>query len=313
MFYKKTLRILLVVALVASSAIAQQSSAKQNAVDAERLRTHITYLASDQLEGRRTGEKGAEAASRYIAEEFKRLDLKPGAPDYFQKFPFVAAVELGKGNAMTLATRDANASPQAKPVTLDLRVGDDWMPLGFSSNANIETAVVRFVGYGITAADQNYDDYKDADAAGNVALALSGTPDGDNPHGRFTRAGELRFKAAAARAAGARALVIIASEDNFKDERLTRLRYDNAGGDAGLPVVVISRPSAAKILGLGSSADISTVELDARLLKTPAKVFEQGTQISKPPQSTLTINTDIVRRNVNASNVVGVLEGTDPQ
>src|SRR5438270_14089369 len=78
-------------------------------------------------------------------------------------------------------------------------------------------------------------------------MIFAGTPDGDNPHGQFARAGEIRFKVAAARAAGARALVIIATEEKLKDDRLSRLTYDNAG-EAGIPVLVVSRKTAAKIL-----------------------------------------------------------------
>ena len=80
-----------------------------------------------------------------------------------------------------------------------------------------------------------------------MAVVLSGTPDGDNPHGQFARAGEVRFKAAAARAAGARALVIITAEKSLNDERLARLSYDNAG-EAGLPVIVVSRRAGASLL-----------------------------------------------------------------
>lgn len=339
MLHKKSLRLTLAVLVLASFAPAQQQTAKQSAVDADRLRAHITYLASDKLEGRRTGTPGAVEAARYISDEFHRLGLLPvndgmasiqartgqsvSVPfkSYFQTFPYVAAVELGKGNSMTLTTSAADASPQAAPATLDMRVGEDWMPLGFSSNARIETTVVTFVGYGITAADQNYDDYKGADVKGNVALALAGTPDGDNPHGKFTRAGELRFKAAAARAAGAKALVVVASEDNFKDDKLTRLRYDNAGGDAGLPVVVISRQAAAKVLGLGGGAQFAEVEKAVREqaatvqpggeLRNHNIVAQRGNELTKAVA--LSITTDIVRKNAPASNVVGVLEGTDPQ
>lgn len=333
MLYKKSLRLLVAVLVLASLAPAQQQPSKASAVDAERLRAHITYLASDKLEGRRTGTPGATEAANYIAREFQRLGLrvmqddnmaKSGKVTYFptaylQDFPYVAAVELGKGNAMTLITRAADASPQAKPATLDMRVGEDWLPLGFSSNARIETTMVAFVGYGITAADQNYDDYKGADVRGNVALALSGTPDGDNPHGKFTRAGELRFKAAAARAAGAKALVVVASEDNFKDDKLTRLRYDNAGGDAGLPVVVVSRQASSKILGLGGVAQLAEVEKAVREWGGASHAEPaQGDWLTRlklkaPEGVALTINTDIVRKNAPASNVVGVLEGSDPQ
>jgi len=71
-----------------------------------------------------------------------------------------------------------------------------------------------------------YDDYTVSNAKDRVAIAFAGTPDGDNPHGQFVRAGEIRFKAAAARAAGARALLIIANEEKLKDDRLSRLSYD---------------------------------------------------------------------------------------
>ena len=121
------------------------------------------------------------------------------------------------------------------------------MPLGFSSNGSIQMAEFVFAGYGISSAELKYDDYAGSSARDRVAIVFAGTPDGDNPHGQFTQAGQIRFKAAAARAAGVRALLIIASEDKLKDDRLYRLSYDNAG-EAGIPVLVISRQLAARLL-----------------------------------------------------------------
>jgi hypothetical protein len=236
-----------------------------------------------------------------------------------QEFPYVSGVALGKGNALT-ATRRADAGT---PMAIDFPIGEDWTPLGFSSNARVEGPVV-FVGFGITAADQNYDDYKGLDVKDKVAFALSGTPDGDNPHSRFTRAGELRFKAAAARAAGARALVVIASEEKFTDDKLSRLRYDNTGGDAGLPVLVISRQAAAKILDLSGPAQLKEVEEKYPKWRAEATT-PQGEQtrlreydfllesLKLPPHPLLNITTDIARTNAPASNVVGVFEGSDPK
>ncbi len=312
--YRKTFPLLLALALLASGARAQ-TAAEPFVPDAERVRAHVTYLASDKLEGRRTGTPGAEEAARYVADEFKRLGLAPGGsitfttisgspratnsvtgtlPSYEQPFPYVAAVELGKANALTV-TRRVDATTGGTPLAIDFPLGEDWMPLGFSSSGRVEGAA-RFVGYGITDAAQNYDDYKGADVTGKVAVALAGTPDGDNPHSRFARAGELRFKAAAAGAAGAAALVVISGEENFKDERLARLRYDNSGGDAGLPVVVISRRAASKIPGVGEA--LGKRDAGASSIKIPAGVM-------------LSVATDVVRRNAPASNVVGVLEGSD--
>ncbi|HEX8187065.1 MAG TPA: hypothetical protein VF586_01860, partial [Pyrinomonadaceae bacterium] len=153
------------------------------APDVERLRAHVTYLASEKLEGRRTGTAGAREAARYVAREFMRYGLRPAGDrptgdltetSYLQEFPYVAGVELGRGNALT-ATRRADAGT---PMAIDFRAGEDWMPVGFGSNGRVE-APVAFVGYGITAAEQNHDDYRGAGAAGKVAVAFAGTPDGD--------------------------------------------------------------------------------------------------------------------------------------
>src|SRR6058998_2681131 len=123
MLYKKTLRLLLAFAIVSSTALAQQKTSDLSVPDVERLRAHITYLASDKLEGRRTGTPGALEAARYVAEEFRRLGLATGGDsanarrnhaeprEYMREFLYVAGVELGKSNKMTLTARTADGSP----------------------------------------------------------------------------------------------------------------------------------------------------------------------------------------------------------
>src|SRR5437588_2368129 len=82
-----------------------------------RLQQIITYLASDALEGRRTGTPGANEAAHYIAGEFNRLGLRPGMrlnqangtrppseSAYLQPFPFVSDVALGNKNTLTITT-----------------------------------------------------------------------------------------------------------------------------------------------------------------------------------------------------------------
>ena len=314
MLYKNNLRTFLLAVLLSSVALAQQPSAVKPAavaVELEHLRAHVTHLASPRLEGRKTGTKGADEAADYIAAEFKKLSLAPGggAGAYLQRFPYVAGVELGKGNELEFTVRGGKT-----PVAVDFKVGEDWVPLGFSANARVREAPVAFVGYGITAADQNYDDYKDADVKDKIALAFSGTPDGSNPHGRFTRAGEVRFKAAAARAAGAKALVVIAGENNFKDDKLSRLSYDNAGGDAGIPVALVSKRAAAEILGINTVTDpvmgLDAFEQQHRSWKLSGTANPENI-IKDARHGALTISTDIVRKEAPAANVVGVLKGSD--
>jgi aminopeptidase YwaD len=262
------------------------------AQEPDRLQQHVKHLASEALEGRRTGTKGATEAARYIAAEFKRVGLEPVARDakrngsesrYLQPFPYVAGVTLGKENKFILGNNK-------------LAAGVDWLPLGFSSSAKV-TGKLVFVGHGITASELNHNDYANAKAEGQIALALQGTPDGSNPHGRFGRFEGVRWKAVAARNAGAKALVVIASETNFKDDRLTRLVYDNTGGDAGLPVIVLSRAAADRLLAASN---------------TSLSQLEQSTPDGKPLTGPVNLSTDVVRTEAPAYNVVGMLEGSDP-
>ena len=259
--------------LISVAAVAQQSALEPSV---EKLQQHISYLASDALDGRRTGTAGANDAARYIAGEFSRSGLMPGVgkperkpraiiASYLQTFPYVGRVELGKNNVLSL--RDGES----------FRVGEDWMPLGISANQTLNLTGVVNAGYGITANELNHNDYKGTYSKTQVAVIRTGTPDGDNPHGRFTTAGQLRFKVAAAQSAGVGALLIISDEDDLKNEPLASLRYDNAGL-AGIPVAIISKQAAEK---LANAKDV-------------------------------TLTTDVVRAEVPAYNVIGVLEGSDP-
>jgi len=271
----RTKKIVIVVAALLLSSLAALAQQQALEPSASKLQQHVSYLASDALDGRRTGTPGANDAARYIAGEFSRAGLTPAngkverkpraiIASYLQTFPYVGRVELGKNNVLSTSGET-------------FRAGEDWMPLGISANQTLDLTGIVNAGYGITANELNHNDYKGTYSKTQVAVIRSGTPDGDNPHGRFTTAGQLRFKVAAAQSAGVGALLIISSEDDLKNEPLARLRYDNAGL-AGIPVAVISKQTAEKLA-------------NAKELK---------------------LTTDVVRAEVPAYNVVGVLEGSDP-
>ena len=270
---KRFTTLLAALTLAAFAVVAQQSDREPSA---SKLQQHVSYLASDALDGRRTGTPGANDAARYIAGEFSRAGLTPAnrkmerkpraiIASYLQTFPYVGRVELGKNNVLAIQNGES------------FRAGEDWMPLGISANQTLDLTGIVNAGYGITANELNYNDYKGTYSKTQVAVISTGTPDGDNPHGRFTSAGQLRFKVAAAQSAGVGALLIISSEADLKNEPLARLHYDNAGL-AGIPVAVISKQAAEKLA-------------NAKELK---------------------LTTDVVRVEVPAYNVVGVIEGSDP-
>jgi hypothetical protein len=293
----------LIVSLILSTALASNAQ-KPNEPSTEQVRRHITYLASEHLEGRRTGTPGANDAAHYIAGEFSQLGLQPAfqtirkprnrgeaRSNYRQKFPYVAGVTLGGGNMLSFTASDG--SEQA------LRVDDDWMPLGFSTSAVLEKTATVFVGHGITAAELNHDDYAHANASGKIAIAFAAAPEENNPHSRFERYKEPRWRAIAARNAGAKALVLIVRSENFREAHLSRLHYDNSAGDAGLPVIVISRQAGLRLLNLTDPAALAQLE--------------GGTAAGQAVSSAaVTLATNLVRQDAAAYNIVGVLEGSDP-
>jgi hypothetical protein len=314
-----------------SAAVVGQKPFQFDKPSAEKLRTHVTYLASDKLAGRRTGSEGANLAAEYIAKEFSRLGLRrsigvdlPGmsileadSPHrYMQEFPYVAGVELGQNNLFAVNSRqvDGNAA---------LKAGEDWMPLGFSSNGEIKDTQYVFVGYGITDSGLKYDSYAGQGVKDKIAIALSGTPDGDNPHGQFALYEDPHWKAIAARTAGAKALLVIAQDENFKDDRLSKLRYDNSAGEAGMPVAAISMQTAARLFPSRTPKDVlAALTEDAKLRPASSDnppVPENPAMASRTIRSrplngvTLSLSIAITRHEISASNIVGILGGSDPQ
>ncbi|HXD32736.1 MAG TPA: M20/M25/M40 family metallo-hydrolase [Pyrinomonadaceae bacterium] len=282
--------------------------AQQPATQPDLLRQHVTYLASDELAGRRTGTPGANAAASYIAREFERYKLgtiveltksKPGEV-YQQRFPYVAGVELGQGNL--LKTRLANKDGE----TIVLKSGEDWLPLAFSQTGTMEKPEGVFVGYGISAPDLKHDDYDQGVAKGKLAITLSGTPDGDNPHGQFARYEDVRWKAIAARNAGAIGLLVIAREPEFKDDRLSQLRYDNSAGEAGLFVLAISQAAAVRVFGVGDMSYLAKLAgpPESSAVAVTTLGFFNGFE---------RITIDVKRNEVLAANVIGILTGSDPK
>ncbi len=285
-------------------ALAQQGG---KVVEIESLRNHVRYLASEELEGRRTGARGAHVAAAYISKQFDSYGLGCPVPGlqcrdnggrekgYLKEFPFVAAVEPGQNNSLRWKLNGREMFAQLR---------EEWMPVGYSSNGSIDSAEGVFVGYGITAAEQNYNDYASVNAKGKIAIAFAGTPAGDNPHGQFARFTESRWKAISAKDHGAAALFVIVREEKFRDDRLSKMVYDQTLGEAGLPVIAISRQFAAKLFGLADTSRLTEIEKDAGRRAAAAQALANVRA---------GVSVEIKRHTVAGYNVIGVIEGSDPR
>jgi hypothetical protein len=307
----RQLRFALVLFLLTSAAFAQSADLEKN------LRKHIEYLASDKLEGRRTGEKGATDAAKYVEAQFKNFKLRPGqqlthGASYLQGFPYVAGVTLGADNSLKIVPTDSTREQK-------MEVGADWMPLGYSPNADIASTEVVFAGFGVTAAEANYDDYKNLDVKDKIVLIFDTTPDAGNPHSAFARF-NIHTKANIAKDKGAKAIILIAEDKDFKADRLSRLTYDRTLGETAVPVVGITRAVAIHFFRAVDESSLQQIEKNSvgGLPPPPSPSQSSGgvpTLASAPATwgDRAEIKINLTKKTVTASNVIGVLPGTDPQ
>lgn len=205
-------------------------------ITADEIKSHINYLASDELEGRMTGTDALYKAADYLKDEFVSYSLEPLFDgSFFQDFPFIEKLELGEKNSLTAFMEDNNGVP----ITTTFELNKDYTPLSFSDNLDIQGQIV-FAGYGISAKDLNYDDYEGIDVKDKIVVVFRNHPDMKSPHSKFEQFSSLRYKTTNARDKGAKGIIFINTSDKT-DDPLVPLRYDDAGKITGISAVQVKR------------------------------------------------------------------------
>ncbi|MFT3707289.1 MAG: M28 family peptidase [Archangium sp.] len=150
------------------------SAAPPKPIDANELKGHMRFLASDLLEGRGPATQGDRLAQAYIASEFEQLGLEPGAPDG----GWIQTVELVgvNGHPNTMAVKATGST-----AALELKFKDDFIALSGhqSKDSKLENAELVFVGYGIRAPEFEWDDFKNLDLTGKVLVVMNNDPEDD--------------------------------------------------------------------------------------------------------------------------------------
>jgi hypothetical protein len=141
------------------------------AIDAEALRAVIEEISSDAYEGRSPGSAGDSMTRRFLAERLAALGFEPGASEDKWEQP----VELV---GMTAEMPDVWEFERGAEKRRFLW-RDEYMAASGTQQpaAAIRDAEVVFVGYGIVAPEENWDDYKGVDVSGKVLLMLNDDPD----------------------------------------------------------------------------------------------------------------------------------------
>src|SRR5258707_13828884 len=135
------------------------------------LRAHIKFLSDDRLEGRGTGAKGGETAALYVAEQFEAIGLKgAGAKGSFWQPVSLVGVKADPKTELRI-----NAANGAEAF----KFADDFVAFtgAQTEHVSVNTDLI-FVGYGIDAPEQKWNDYKGPadDYGGKVLVMLVNDP-----------------------------------------------------------------------------------------------------------------------------------------
>ena len=268
-----------------------------------RMRKDVTYLASEECEGRGVDTAGIHKAANYIVAEFVKAGLKPGGVNgtFFQPFTISGTAKLDGKSTMKLK------GPQGQEI--ELKLDGDFQVMGFSGTGKV-TAPLVFVGYGITAKEIGYDDYKGIDVAGKIVLAIRRTPrffskelpfDGANKEQHAA----LVNKEGLAESNKAAGFVLVNDlTEAAAGDKLMSFKEVAGAGAASIPTVQLRRSIADMILQ--SSLDTTLADVE--------KAIDRDLKPRSAPLTgwTATVETGVKRTSVACKNVIGVVEGAGP-
>ncbi|UMR32005.1 M28 family peptidase [Massilia sp. MB5] len=281
------------------------AQAQEPVVAEKPLRAHLAYLASDRLEGRGTGQPGADLTVRYLEKQAAEAGLKPLPNGSYRQVVPMLGMKIQSSSQMRI---DANGKSQALEFGRDVIYG--------SGNGETELRVdvpMVFVGYGIRAPEENWDDYKGVDVRGKLLLMMLNDPQPtvDEPN-RFggkslTYYGRWDYKFEEAYRQGALGVLVLhtdasASYPFYVPANAYKLeRVHLAGG--GNRFEGWLEENASKALFTASGLDLAALRASAE-----SRSF-------RPVELTASAHIEMhsSMRQLEQSNIIGIIPGSDPQ
>ena len=298
-------KLVFIICLITGSAISYaQTDAPSKYADlitGNNLKKHLSIIASAEMEGRETGTEGQRKAATYIETQFKAMGLKTVASlkGYQQFYPLYQ--DSLKNAALTVGTTTAE-------------YGKDFIiSLNNNETGKFKGKKIIFAGYGID--DEKYSDYTGLDVKGKIVVIFLGEPKKDGKYliSGATRGSAWTFpgipkKAALAAAKGAAGVLFINPNMEVFNERAV------AGGKK-TGVYFPRETEKIKMVNAAQLSHAFAKMLIGNNLDTLVKIskaagsFNQQWAMEK--KAKINFSFDKYRTTINASNVVGIIEGTD--
>ena len=281
-------------------------------ITAEGLRADVEAFSSDVFEGRGPGSRGDAAARAWLIERLQGLGFEPGGHEgsWEQPFPIV-----GVTAQMPERWRfePAGKTGAAKPVTLSW--WDDFIAASGvqTPTVDLRDAELVFVGYGITAPEEDWDDFQGADLRGKILLVLNDDPDWDPElfgGARRLYYGRWTYKYEEAGRQGAAGAIIVHTTKSagypwgVVQTSWSGEQFELPAGDEPRAAVHawVTEDAARQLVALGGH------DLDALITSARSRAFEPvplGVRTSLRFEATM--------NETQTANVLGLLPGSDEQ
>lgn len=307
---------LFVLILLAATGISCSNSKVDNAaqlITKDGMMNHIETLSSDEFLGRSTGTEGEEKTVNYLVEQFKDMGAASGVDDgsYVQRFPL-----LGQ---KTMSHSMEVRRPLRRSTINTFTYFEDFVawPSNQSEKVEIKDAELVYVGYGIQAPEENWDDFKGVDVKGKIIIIKNNDPEYDEDlFGGKTRLyyGRYTYKYEKAKEMGALGAIIIHTtptagygwgvvSNGWSRERFYVKSDENADkGNTEMNGWVTYE--AGKTLFNQAGLDI-----DEMLEAADSPDFEPV----ELKNTGLSVSIEAEYRDINSRNVIAKVEGNDPE
>ena len=284
-------------------------SGGEKEISPELIKKYVFYLASDSLKGRDTPSPELDTASVFIANQFKKWGLEPVDGSYFQKVKF-GYISLGDNNHLTMK-KDGKVRK--------FNIKEDFTPFEMTANKEVNAQIV-FAGYGITAPEFSYDDYKNIDVKNKIVFILKHEPGEKDTSSVFdgvksTEYSSLQNKIDNAVKHGASGVLIATDPLNhlslmpvgFPWPSLSKIIPEDA-----LPLTLLSKTSnQVPVVQVGEDViKLLFTSVDS-LKKVQTEIDKKTQPVSFVLADTISLKTSTNIKEVSANNVVGYIEGSD--
>lgn len=277
----------------------------QTIINQSNIESNLKFLASDELGGREAGTQSEKISALFLASELEKYGAKPHPQfgSFLVPFPLESREYLSNSSIKLTAGSEERV----------FKIFDSFVPV-WTPQIKLENSSAVFVGYGITAKEFDYDDYKDIDVKDKIVFMISGEPKSDDD--KFfageedTRYSNFQSKIRTAQSLGAKAVVLASFEvdEDFFESWKERMKGPSIGRKS-------SGNQEQQTFGtfyLSRSAFLSMIGKD----DTQSKNFEESLYKKEKLASfslngNLSINLERNATEINGYNVVAVIEGND--